>query len=272
MKKYIINPKISFLALAGALTVLVIASIFWVISATQKAVMVTDSIAEKAENQTKPTTATPTISVPAETPIEPPASNTNTDNTSPAVQLTDAEAGSLTVVVNKKHKLPSDYAPAIVSIRGGQLRQEAASATEQLFLGAETAGNQPKIISGYRSYSRQQQVYAGYVADSGQQQADTFSARPGHSEHQTGLGVDIGNGDGNCDLMICFGNTQLGQWLASNAYTYGFIVRYPEGKEDLTGYQYEPWHLRYVGVAEATAIYASGQTMDQYYNVPAGQY
>lgn len=200
-------------------------------------------------------------------------------NTNPApeaskwpVQLSDAEAGSITVIVNKKHKLPSSYAPSLSSVAGGQLRPEAASAFNNLLVAAKSSGlSSMKYVSGYRSYSTQQSLYNNYVARDGQAAADTYSARPGHSEHQTGLAVDVGNG-GGCDLEICFADTAEGKWVASNAYKYGFVVRYPKGKESTTGYQYEPWHLRYLGVAEAAAVYNSGKTLEEYYGVTGGDY
>ncbi len=188
------------------------------------------------------------------------------------IQLTSDEANSITVVVNKKHKLQSDFTPTLSSARGGQMHPEAGNKLELLFVAAESNNLSPVVISSYRSYSKQEQVYGGYVQSNGQAQADTFSARPGHSEHQTGLAVDVGNSGGNCDLEICFGTTALGEWLKTNAHLYGFIVRYPEGKDGVTGYQYEPWHLRYVGVSTALAIYNSGKTMDEYFGVVAGSY
>ena len=187
-------------------------------------------------------------------------------------QLSSEEASSLNVVVNKKHKLPSDYTPELVNIRGFKLRSEASIALEQLLTDAKNSGVSLKIISAYRSYSYQEQVYGGYVAQYGQEKADTISARPGHSEHQTGLAVDLGASDGTCDLEICFENTSAGAWIKDNAQNFGFIVRYLKGKETLTGYQYEPWHLRYVGVDIADKMNSSGQTMDEYFGVYAGSY
>jgi len=188
------------------------------------------------------------------------------------VTYSTAEASSITVVVNKKHKLPSTYAPAVVSVSSGQMRSEAATAMSQMLTDAENAGVGMKIISSYRSYNTQVSTYQKWVNLQGQAEADRGSARPGHSEHQTGLAADLGNPDGSCNLLACFGTGAQGIWLASNAHNYGFIIRYPDGKESLTGYQYEPWHVRYVGTAEATAIYQSGLTMDQYYGVEAGGY
>lgn len=188
------------------------------------------------------------------------------------VQLTVEQATSLTVVVNKKHKLPENYVPTTVSVAGGKMRQEAATELQKLLDAANSSGNNLKIISSYRSYLTQVSTYNGYVNQYGQAQADTFSARPGHSEHQTGLAVDLGNTDGSCALEICFANTLGGEWLAVNAENYGFIIRYPEGKETDTGYQFEPWHLRFVGIDTAKAIVASGKTLDQYFDVIAGEY
>lgn len=189
----------------------------------------------------------------------------------PITYSTD-EASSLTVVVNKKHKLPNNYSPIVVSVSGGQMRQEAATAMSQLLSDSEKLGIGMKIISSYRSYNTQVSTYQKWVNIQGQAEADRGSARPGHSEHQTGLAADLGNLDGSCNLLACFGSGTQGTWLASNAHLYGYIIRYPEGKESLTGYQYEPWHVRYVGVDTAIAIYQSGLTMDQYYGVEAGDY
>lgn len=188
------------------------------------------------------------------------------------VQISATEASSLRVVVNKKHKLPSDYTPVLANVEGSKLRPEAAEALQLMFADARSAGHDIKVISGYRSYSTQVSVYNNYVSQYGRAQADTFSARPGHSEHQTGLAVDVGYANGYCELEICLGQTDFGIWLELNAPSYGFIIRYPEGKEALTGYQYEPWHLRYVGTDLAEAIDASAQTLDQYLNFPAGNY
>lgn len=182
------------------------------------------------------------------------------------------QADSLTVVVNKKHRLPSDYVPNLVSVAGGQMRPEAASALQNLMNDASSEGASMVIVSSYRSYQTQVSTYQYWVDTQGQAQADRESARPGHSEHQTGLAVDLGNPDGSCRLLACFGDGAAGQWLANNAHKYGFIIRYPNGKEAQTGYIYEPWHLRYLGVETATAVKNSGQTLDQYYGVEAGGY
>lgn len=182
------------------------------------------------------------------------------------------QAASITVVVNKKHRLPRNYVPTLIGVAGGQLRPEAAQALASMFDTAQKEDVEMSIISSYRSYDTQVATYNRWVSIDGQAQADRYSARPGHSEHQTGLAVDIGTPSGNCNLSICFGDTAQGKWLAANAYLYGFIIRYPSGKESLTGYQYEPWHLRYLGVETATAVKKSGLTLDQYFDVEAGDY
>jgi zinc D-Ala-D-Ala carboxypeptidase len=189
------------------------------------------------------------------------------------VQLTNDQAASITAVINKKHQLPTDYVPSdLTIINGSRLRSDAAVNLKNLIAGAKSAGISLLLVSGYRSYNDQVAVYNGYVAKDGQAQADTYSARPGFSEHQTGLVADMGSEDGTCTLQECFAQTAAGQWLAANAQNYGFIIRYPANKDSITGYQYEPWHLRYLGVDTAKAVAVSGLTLDEYYGVAAGAY
>lgn len=183
-----------------------------------------------------------------------------------------SQAAVIDVVVNKKHRLPSNYVPELQSITDGNLRPEAAKAFSKLLSGAKAAGNPVRNVSAYRSYQQQVHTYNGWVAQSGQAEADRYSARPGFSEHQTGLAVDVGPATGDHGFNQNFAHTPAGKWIAKNAHKYGFIVRYPHGKEAITGYTYEPWHLRYVGVGLAQAIFASGKTMEQYFNIPGGGY
>ena len=126
---------------------------------------------------------------------------------------------------------------------------------------ASTLGLNLSLISGFRSYELQNSVYNNYVSWYGQASADTFSARPGHSEHQTGLAFDIGK------LENSFGETASGKWLAENCHLYGFIIRYPKGKQNITGYKYEPWHVRYLGVDIATKVKNSGLTLEEYLGI-----
>ena len=172
------------------------------------------------------------------------------------------------VVVNKKRPLPSDFAPKdLAGIGNGeQMRVSAATSLNNLLVSAKRQGINLSPISGYRSYVTQSSVYGSYVKKDGQTAADTYSARPGHSEHQTGLAVDLGNGV--CDLQICFGDTPAGKWLSDHAAEYGFIIRYQKDSESLTGYQYEPWHIRYVGTDLANELKKSNQTLEQFVGLP----
>ena len=116
------------------------------------------------------------------------------------------------------------------------------------------------------SCNTQDSVYKKEVATYGQAKADTQSAKPGYSEHQTGLAIDVGGG--GCGIEDCFGETAEGKWLASNAYSYGFIIRYQAGKESITGYRAEPWHIRYVGTELSVEMNNTGiQTLEEFFNI-----
>ena len=154
------------------------------------------------------------------------------------------------LLVNKLHGLPYEY--------GSGVDATAYAALKQLQNGANTNGYDMPLLSGYRSFDYQASLYNNYVAMDGQAAADRYSARPGYSEHQTGLAFDIGELNNN------YGTTPAGQWLAKHAHEYGFIIRYPQGKESVTGYMYEPWHVRYLGIDLASNIYASGLTLEEY--------
>lgn len=181
------------------------------------------------------------------------------------------QPASMWVVSNKLRPLqPNNYAPNdLVSIGGGQqMRSEAASAYIKLRDAAAVAGHTISAQSGYRSYNTQVATYNRWVSELGKAEADRQSARPGHSEHQTGLALDVG-GDG-CNIEECFGSKPSGIWVAEHAHEYGFIIRYPQGKEHVTGYLYEPWHLRYVGRALATEMKRTGaQTMEEFFGLPS---
>lgn len=157
------------------------------------------------------------------------------------------------LVVNKTYPLPSSYAPGWDTEASGPLWEMIAAAKEE--------GIKLWMTSGYRSYYDQQYIYNGYVKRDGKEKADTYSARPGHSEHQTGLAYDLN------DLPHDFGDTPEGQWMAENCHKFGFILRYPKGKEDITGYMYEPWHIRYLGVEKATEVYESGLCLEEFLNI-----
>ncbi len=182
------------------------------------------------------------------------------------------------VVVNKKRRLPSDYTPKNmrypdIMLRNSstemQLRDDAATALEQLARAAKKTGLPLMLASGYRSYSLQESVYNRYVDQDGQAAANRYSAKPGYSEHQTGLAIDLSGTDGICVIEDCFKDTKTAKWLAKNAHTYGYILRYPPGMESIVGYSYEPWHFRYVGVPLATEIYQNKTTIEQFFQLPA---
>lgn len=160
------------------------------------------------------------------------------------------------LIVNKEINLPSSYNP-------GE-DPKAQEALQQLFSDAQKDGINLYKISGFRSYPTQVQLYNNYVERDGKEAADKYSARPGYSEHQTGLTYDVGGVNSDKNLYESFGETEEGQWIAKNAHKYGFIVRYPKGKENITGYQYEPWHLRYLGKDTATKVYKSDKALEEY--------
>ncbi|HHW69550.1 MAG TPA: M15 family metallopeptidase [Tenericutes bacterium] len=169
----------------------------------------------------------------------------------------------LLILVNKYNKLPSNYEPKnLVSLGDygiGKMIDVAKEAFVQMAEDIKKEGLYIKSISSYRSYSSQESIYNRYVKIDGVEITDTYSARPGHSEHQTGLTVDINMVEDE------FANTKEAKWLANNAHKYGFILRYPKNKEHITGYSYEPWHFRYVGKEVAKFIYENDITFDEYY-------
>ena len=192
--------------------------------------------------------------------------------------ITVSNPDSMLVLVNKNYALNEDYEPSdlvlpnVLSTDYNQnqniyLRKEAAMYLEQLFYAAQNeAGLTLLARSGYRSYQTQISLYDRYVSQNGSEKADTFSARAGHSEHQTGLAMDVTADSVNRQLVTDFGLTPEGIWLKENAHRFGYIIRYLEGREDETGYQYEPWHIRYVGVEAATEIYENNWILEQYLN------
>lgn len=179
------------------------------------------------------------------------------------------------ILVNKDISLPADYKPEDLTVPNvrfsfagpherQQLRAAAAAALEELFAAAEAEGYYLYAVSGFRSYQLQESVYNRHVSTKGREYADKISARPGHSEHQTGLAMDISCQKVGFDLVERFAETEEGKWVAENAHLYGFIIRYPKGAEDITGYNYEPWHLRYVGKEAARYIYENGLVLEEY--------
>lgn len=187
-----------------------------------------------------------------------------------AVQYDISSANSLQVVVNKHRMLnPPSYVPTTLTrVSTERLRSDAATAFNLFLKAAKSSGINVRAVSGYRSYTEQQNLYADYVAQYGQATADTLAARPGYSEHQTGLAMDIGNASGACALQACFADTPVGRFAATDGWKYGFIIRYPAGAQAITGYTYEPWHLRFVGVELATDMKNKGiSTLERYFGL-----
>ncbi len=198
--------------------------------------------------------------VPASQPVSTTSSNSSqtvtTTVTTSAVPVKN-ESGLTYIqgilIANKTYGLPEDYNPGLDS--------ETESAFNTLSEAAANEGLDIYLSSGFRSYETQARIYGSYVDSYGQESADTFSARPGYSEHQTGLAIDVNTIDDS------FAGTPEAEWLANHAHEYGFIIRYPKGKESITGYKYEPWHIRYLGVEKATEVYNSGLTLEEFLGI-----
>jgi D-alanyl-D-alanine carboxypeptidase len=223
-------------------------------------------------------TTDPTTPPSAEEPVVTPTPTPTPTPTFDKAALSIDDPASLWVVTNKLRPLdPQDYAaPDLVTVpvpfaNPPMLRAEASEAVVTMFAAftAET-GKKMQSQSAYRSYGAQVRVYNGWVNSLGQAAADLTSARPGHSEHQTGLSIDISSVPAECVLKACFGDTAQGAWLAENAWKYGFILRYPNGMTDITGYEFEPWHYRYVGKALAAEMRSTGVvTLEEFFGLPA---
>lgn len=229
------------------------------------------SSASSPTSEASPVSSSPTAEAPPSPTSQTSTSPASPPESSPAARDLDG-ADSPTVVVNKARPLqPVDYAPAsLEAVDAVQLRPEAATALEALRAEAAEAGHDLTVLSGYRSYERQRQVYAGWVErHGGTAAADRVSARPGHSEHQTGLAVDVGDAAApDCDLSVCFGDTEAGRWVAAHAHEHGFVVRYPAGSEPVTGFSAEPWHLRWLGPEAAAEVRAAGGVVETAFGLP----
>lgn len=253
-------------------------------------------IAVAAPTDTPTPTSTP-VSIPAETPAGEPTSIPTDATTSPpagtptptATQQPDKteqplaididDPHSITTLVNKQRPLAKDFVPknlvklssvGVPSVNDHSMRREAADASRELYDAAGKAGYHLDFASGYRSYELQTELYTEYVEQLGQEAADATSAKPGFSEHQTGLAVDIFETNTDCILEGCFGETKPGKWLKENSWKYGFILRYENGTQDVVGYEYEPWHFRYVGKDVAAAYHESGaRTYEEFVGAPA---
>ena len=201
--------------------------------------------------------------------------------TSLAWQSTE-KPGSPWIVVNKQRPLnPIKYVPTdLVATKFGtlnanpyglKLRKEASTAAYKLAMAMKAQGKGSLIIqSAYRSYAEQKVIYDRQVKKYGLTVGEALVARPGYSEHQTGWAMDVSARGQGCQIRVCFGQTKAGFWLAANAYKYGFIIRYPKNETAITGYQYEPWHLRYVGRGLAMVMHDDRvSTMEKFLGLPA---
>lgn len=185
-------------------------------------------------------------------------------------------ANSQYVLVNKSNPIaPIDFKPGDLVIPDIQtsssdtedersIRKVVKSGLEKMVNDAKEDGQELVMNSGFRSYKAQSFYFNNYVRQSGLEEAKKFSAQPGYSEHQTGLAFDLSYKDKKCYLEVCFGETEAGKWLATNAHKYGFVIRYPKGKEGITGYQYEPWHFRYVGEEVAKDMHEQNLTYEEF--------
>ncbi|MFA9423370.1 MAG: D-alanyl-D-alanine carboxypeptidase family protein [Sedimentibacter sp.] len=231
-------------------------------------------IPEENEQQTNSNQENPVESEQGPVKEEPSKTDNTVISTEEKEIVSDPKA--LDVLVNKTRNLPDTYIPEdLVSLSDvptvlknpeiNQLREPAYLALKDLFAAAKNdSGFELFARSGYRSYNTQDSLYKSYVSVSGQAAADTYSAKPGQSEHQTGLAMDITCAALNYQLSDTFADTDEGKWVKENAHKFGFIVRYPKGKEDITGYLYEPWHIRFLGVELATKVFESGLTYEEY--------
>lgn len=223
----------------------------------------------------------PPVSPSASAPAAPLPSPTPTPTPTPSFDMTrfsvDA-ADSIWVVVNKLRPLgPADYeASDLVTVNvpyvsNPLMRAEAATALEQMFAAGVAEGSGGlQVQNAYRSFATQTSVHTRLVAQLGQTAARAQSAQPGYSEHQTGLSLDIVGSPASCSIEACFGQTTQGVWLAANAWRYGYVLRYPADKTPITGYIYEPWHFRYVGVELATEMHETGvTTLEEFFGLPA---
>lgn len=186
---------------------------------------------------------------------------------------------NIMALVNKQFSLPDGYIPNDLirpnvtfsfgnqDIEKSYLRKDAAVALEKMFQDAKKNGIELQAVSGYRSYDRQVVLFDAEVNRVGIEKAVQVVAVPGFSEHQTGLAMDISSHSANLNLLESFAATNEGKWLAENAHRFGFILRYPKGKETITGYQYEPWHFRYVGEKAAKIIFEKKLSLEEYFNV-----
>ena len=247
----------------------------WIVALTGAVVALLVAVAllvERDDGEAVVSTTGPTsTSVPTIPPTAPTASTAT-----PSIDV----PGSPWWLVNRDRPLPDGYVPPDLVVPAVPLRPDrdsielsapAARAFEAMVADAATAGFALQLNGGYRSYEHQQELYDLYVDTYGPDAAADLVAEPGTSEHQTGLAADVGLVDLPADAT--FGETPASAWVAANAHRFGFVVRYPPAKADITGYRNEPWHLRHLGVGLATELFTSGRTMEEHFGLvptPAG--
>lgn len=209
------------------------------------------------------TAVTTTVTKAPKKPKSPPVASvldgeyTYNDGSAPMIETVDGFTYVNGILIaNKTYSLPEDYDP-------GKLHPDTQAAFDEMRAAAAAEGLTLKIISGYRPYSQQKSTYKNYSARDGKELADRYSARPGHSEHQTGHAIDLNS------LRQSFADTAEGLWIAEHCAEYGFILRYGKDKEDKTGFMYEPWHLRYLGKELATAVTESGLCLEEFLGIPS---
>ena len=190
-----------------------------------------------------------------------------TDNFYKDIKFVDNPSSYL-VLVNKNNQLKSNYVPndlQSISLKYSNadkyLRKDAKKHFEKLSEDANELGYRIIAVSAYRDYNYQNQLFNYYVEEKGLEYALNCSAKPGHSEHQTGLAVDVEGSNMDYDN---FEDSKEYEWMKDNAHKYGFILRYPKGKEHITGFKFEPWHYRYVGINLATYLYQNNLTLEEY--------
>jgi D-alanyl-D-alanine carboxypeptidase len=182
------------------------------------------------------------------------------------------KANSLWVVVNKQRPLnPITYKPEIGYFKGVQVAKVTAAALTKMAAAMFKAKAGTLLLnSGYRSYDTQVSVHDRQVKRLGLKAGEALAARPGYSEHQTGLAADVSAYGQGCSIQVCFAKTKAGKWLAANSWKFGFILRYPNGETPTTGYQFEPWHFRYVGLALANEMKSQNITvLENFWKLPA---
>ena len=211
-----------------------------------------------------------------------PTAKSNTSSSFDKTTFSTTDPSSVWVIVNKQNPIvpkthePNDLVIPDVPLRvpgneSMQLRKEAATALESMAKQAKAANINLMLSSGYRSYNYQVDLYSGYVKTQGQAVADTQSARPGYSEHQTGFAADLEPTSKICEVEDCFADTLEGKWLAANSYKYGYILRYTKTNQALTGYKDESWHFRYVGVKLSTMLHNTDtSSLEEFFSVSGG--